>query len=535
MSYIPISVGSARLPGTVSPQVVPPLPVVIPSVMFLSQGSADGWPLMISTGSSVASSSSLPPSQLLQQTLAANQQALLGRMGRMDNAVSRSLIPATHPAAREMEIYSYLPTQTFVQQQPQPNGYYHGVSEPVKRPFQSSGGLSNNAYGYPLMPTSSLMFPPVQNSAALCPPASFSPSTTASRIPEMTPHGDGAAVVPLQALSSASSEMTTLAPSKTYSSKKRQESSLHSAKSKLTKRAQTSPRGSLASSPSALSSEGASPSAFASSSASYKAPPVLLIADDGSILEGLGGQERLQIEFESLGTLPPEGVPIQTFGRQRLPIPDGLCGTHHMYSQSWKFEISYRSKNQVDDHAVKKKNKKEEKHSDSSEEETTRSTKDDGTSTSPRGHLDGGYMAVVCLTWKITNLISGQETCVTETHQQATIRQESGRTISNLVMQRAMEERAKELERLMLENRDAGAHYAVTEDNDNEELSRERKDDQETANTRAIIVKLRPRRCGEGLLFFGLRHDQVHLEHFKRFCDLKHQKSDNLPDHVQRA
>jgi hypothetical protein len=194
---------------------------------------------------------------------------------------------------------------------------------------------------------------------------------------------------------------------------------------------------------------------------------------------GLGGQDRLQIDFISLGSLPSNDVPIQTFGRCRLVIPTGLSGTHRMYSQAWKFEIVYNVG------AMKTV-----------------------IVTAPGASV----MGACCLTWRVTNLFSGHVTEMTETLQQATLRQESGRTISNIVMQQAMEDRARDVE-VALEREMATGTTATTNSNHDEDTTSSFYNPIRQVNLRNVIRKLRPKRCGEGLLFFGLRHDIVQQQH----------------------
>jgi hypothetical protein len=189
---------------------------------------------------------------------------------------------------------------------------------------------------------------------------------------------------------------------------------------------------------------------------------------------GLGGQYRLQIIFLSLGTLPSTDVPLQTFGKCRLLIPSGLSGAHRMYGQPWEFEIQYNI---------------------GSEKSLPRLSAEPGT-------------GVCCLTWRITNTITNHVTEMTETIQQARRRQESGRTISNLVMQHAMEDRASELEATLRRLDPNGRIYKTANGPDTPLLNPLRQ-----VNLRKKIRRLRPKRFGEGLLFFGLRHNVVQQHH----------------------
>jgi hypothetical protein len=110
------------------------------------------------------------------------------------------------------------------------------------------------------------------------------------------------------------------------------------------------------------------------------------------------GETRLRIGFSSYGRT---GLQVQHYGKSGCIIPDGLCGTHEMYDQPWRFEVSH------------------EMQSESS---------------------------LVLITWTITNMASGAVTCMRETPQQATLREFSGRTICNKVVKMALTSRAKELE-----------------------------------------------------------------------------------------
>ena len=158
---------------------------------------------------------------------------------------------------------------------------------------------------------------------------------------------------------------------------------------------------------------------------------------------GLGGERRLSITFFSYGNKTDVAIP-QTFGKYGWSIPDGLSGNHTMYAQPWKFEI-----------------------------------------------VHGTCMGGTVLCWKITNLISNGLVSVTETPQQATLRQSKGNTICNLVLRKALNQRAAELEQTIAQGD---------------------KNPTQVANLRSLIKELRPKQCTEGLLFFGLRHESVQLQ-----------------------
>lgn len=168
---------------------------------------------------------------------------------------------------------------------------------------------------------------------------------------------------------------------------------------------------------------------------------------------GTNGENRLRIHFESFGT---QGKCPQRFGKSGCLIPDGLRGTHEIYDQHWRFEISH-------DSAI---TRDEEDH------------------------------ASVQITWKITNLTSGLVVQVKETPQQAILREYSGRTVCNKVVKMALSARADELEKQYKKNADT-------------------MEPTKRISLENNIRVLRPRLCTVGLLFFGLLHDtvQMNLQH----------------------
>jgi hypothetical protein len=155
---------------------------------------------------------------------------------------------------------------------------------------------------------------------------------------------------------------------------------------------------------------------------------------------GLGGERRLSIAFTSYGE-PTH--PAQTFGKYGWKIPDGLAGSHTMYAQRWSYAITH-----------------------------------------------GKCLGYTVLTWRITNLTSNTVVTMTETPQQATMRQQKGNTICNIVLRRALDKRAEELDLVI----QSGT-----------------KNETQIANLRSLIKELQPKQCTEGLLFFGLRHECVQL------------------------
>lgn len=155
---------------------------------------------------------------------------------------------------------------------------------------------------------------------------------------------------------------------------------------------------------------------------------------------GLRGERRLVISFESLGS---RGQHPQPFGKSGALIPDGVSGSHTVYNERWRFEITHGK----DVFTVER-------------------------------------MKCVCLTWKVTNLTSGHTTAVTETRDEAVIRNSQGQTITNRVFREALEARAKDLESGL-----------VGESNF-----------KKITQTQALIRSLRPKRFSEGPLVFGLQH-----------------------------
>jgi hypothetical protein len=160
---------------------------------------------------------------------------------------------------------------------------------------------------------------------------------------------------------------------------------------------------------------------------------------------GLGGESRLKITFSNLGT--PGNYP-QVFGKSRLGVPDGLCGTYVLYSERWQSEILHERGSEFQG--------------------------DDGTQ-----H--------VLITWKISNLTSGITQLRTETPKEAILRHKDGRTLCNKVFRKALEQRATDLEG---------------------DLKHETNPIR-IKTMRNLIKKLRPKHFSEGPLVFGLRHESV--------------------------
>ena len=126
-----------------------------------------------------------------------------------------------------------------------------------------------------------------------------------------------------------------------------------------------------------------------------------------NILSKLKGEEKLVIQFESYGDL---GDSIQTLGKTGIIIPDGLCGMHTSYNQSWKFEI----------HHVR------------NEENAP------------------------CLRFRITHLNSNQVCEVTESLSETEKRNNLGWTICNKIFRIALKNLTKHLEEELSREKDPG-------------------------------------------------------------------------------
>ena len=159
------------------------------------------------------------------------------------------------------------------------------------------------------------------------------------------------------------------------------------------------------------------------------------------------GESRLKIQFISWGEI---GRYPQRFGRGGCWIPHGLKGTNEMYDQAWRFEIYHES---------------------------------------DRILAEATESSVVPVTYKIINMTSRTVVSLTETPQQALVRDHSGRTITNRVLRMALDQRATEIEASLpaLEAESTSKFNHVSN----------------------LARLLRPKRCTVGLLFFGLLHEQV--------------------------
>ena len=155
---------------------------------------------------------------------------------------------------------------------------------------------------------------------------------------------------------------------------------------------------------------------------------------------GPSGEHRLTIIFESYGK---KGKHPQSFGKYNTCIPDGLKGTHKMYGEHWQFEITHGQE-----------------------------------------EIEPG---LVCLTFKMTNLTSGDMHSRTETSREAKVRKSNGNTILTKIFRAALESRAAQLE-----------EQIKTEEN---QLRK--------ASIASHIKALRPKQFLEGPLAFGLLHRTV--------------------------
>lgn len=97
---------------------------------------------------------------------------------------------------------------------------------------------------------------------------------------------------------------------------------------------------------------------------------------------------------------------------------------------------------------------------------------------------------ITVIKWSVTNLTSGKTVSVTETPFQAKVRQKTGNTITSFVMRQALEQRVRDLEEIL--------EKPASEDNT-----------VQTANIMSLIKDLRKKERNEGILFFGLRHEDV--------------------------
>ena len=164
---------------------------------------------------------------------------------------------------------------------------------------------------------------------------------------------------------------------------------------------------------------------------------------------GLRGEKRLVIHFESFGILGSHGCPQTCCRVQKCVIPDGLCGTHKMYGEHWKFRITH-----TDDFFQDKNS------------------------------------FCVCLLWEVTNLSTGKISQHRESHREASLRMKRGDTVSSKLFRSALEAHAEFLEKqLALWDPETHANKILQINNK--------------------IRALRPKKFSEGTLVFGLQHSIV--------------------------
>lgn len=174
--------------------------------------------------------------------------------------------------------------------------------------------------------------------------------------------------------------------------------------------------------------------------------------DEGSKETDYNGEGRLQIQFQSFGTLgsnPP-------FILNRGPIPNGISGFFSSYNERWQFRVTYGS---------------------------------------PESATNGRW--ITCVEWAIRNTAWETYHIVRESLTDAIRREDRGVTVCNRVFTEVLEIKAREYEAEV----DA-------------ELAREPPNQLRIANFQSRIKLLRPKRISEGPLMFGLRHRAVHNHFF---------------------
>lgn len=97
---------------------------------------------------------------------------------------------------------------------------------------------------------------------------------------------------------------------------------------------------------------------------------------------------------------------------------------------------------------------------------------------------------VTVIQWSVKNLTSNKTVTVSESPFQARVRQKTGNTITSFVMRQALEQRVRDLEET-LEQPDIKNNPV------------------QVANVQSLIKELRRKERNEGILFFGLRHEEV--------------------------
>lgn len=189
----------------------------------------------------------------------------------------------------------------------------------------------------------------------------------------------------------------------------------------------------------------------------------------------LNGDKRLVIKFDNFGRL---GRKPQRFGKNNrtIFIPNGLCGSHRMYGEPWRFEIFFEeSELQIED------------------------------------NKDDDPTSCICIAWRITNLNSNRRHTYKESKHEAIIRTKRGRTVSSKLFRSALEHRAKDLEKeLELWTKHQQEFLKTTvEPSSLQEQNQRDNIEIRLMNLRSKIRSLRPVRFSEGTLVFGLQHPIV--------------------------
>jgi hypothetical protein len=165
------------------------------------------------------------------------------------------------------------------------------------------------------------------------------------------------------------------------------------------------------------------------------------------------GENRLQITFENFGTCKS---PYPRVGKKG-EIPDGLTGKFTMYSERWAFQIKYAGLQRCKDGKER-----------------------------------------MTISWGIKNTSWDDFHVVTEDAEDAFRRETRGFTLCNRVFREAMQRRAQDYERLVMEEKANPIPNLLQVTN---------------CETRAAF--LRPEKVSEGPLLFGLRHKVVQ-DHLSR-------------------
>ena len=165
--------------------------------------------------------------------------------------------------------------------------------------------------------------------------------------------------------------------------------------------------------------------------------------------EGLHGEKRLKIKFESFGNIGVHRYPQTCYSSNKCIIPDGITGTHNCYGENWRFQITHT-------------------------QEIFQDT----------------WSFCVCLKWELINLSTGKVSRHTETFREASIRMKQGMTVANRVIRSALQTHANLLE-IKVASLDHEIHSC------------------ERSTLENKIKTLRPKFITDGTLIFGLQHSIV--------------------------